>query len=287
MKNRKISYSLIAVLFIISLILFGIIFYSQNQKLKVIFLDVGQGDAILIEQGFNQILIDGGPSGQILMEKLGRYVPFWDREIETVIATHPDQDHIEGLLDAMKNYKVDFLIETSAQSDSQLYKNYEELISQKQIKKLAGGAGLKIKLNNAELEILSPSGEIPTDVVKDTNRYSIAAKLVFGQNSFLFTGDLPDTEEKKLLQGNVDLSVNVLKVAHHGSKYATTDEFLEKVHPTDAIISVGKNNRFGHPTPETLQRLQARKINIFRTDEKGDIEYECQNPNEKCQISIN
>ena len=125
MRHRKAIYIGIVALLVVSLILAGIIWHGQSQELKVILLDVGQGDAILISQGSNQILIDGGPSGQVLMEKLGKYIPFWDREIETVIATHPDQDHIEGLVDVMKNYKVDSLIETTAQSESQLYKNYE------------------------------------------------------------------------------------------------------------------------------------------------------------------
>ncbi|MDO8240785.1 MAG: ComEC/Rec2 family competence protein [Candidatus Moranbacteria bacterium] len=287
MQYRKTIYAMLLLLLIISLILAGIIWYEKRQDLKVIFLDVGQGDAILIEQGSKQILIDGGPSGQVLMEKLGRYVPFWDREIETVIATHPDQDHIEGLLDVLKNYKVDSLIETTAQSDSQLYKKYEDLLAQKQIQKIAAVAGMKIKLDQAEMEILSPAGEVPTGIVKDTNMYSVVTKLVFGQNSFLFTGDLPDTEENKMVQAGVDMSARILKVGHHGSKYSSSNEFLEKVHPQDAIISVGKNNRFGHPAQEALDRLLAHKINIFRTDELGDIEYDCENIKLNCQMIAN
>ncbi|MDP1834212.1 MAG: ComEC/Rec2 family competence protein [Candidatus Moranbacteria bacterium] len=287
MRHRKIVYISIFALATISLILAGIIRYGKSQELKVIFLDVGQGDAILISQGSSQILIDGGPDGQVLMEKLGRYVPFWDREIEMVVATHPDQDHIEGLLEVMKNYKIDALVEGTEQSESQLYKNYENLIAQKQIQKIEAEAGLKIKLDRAEIEILNPPAEAPAGTVKDTNMYSIVARLVFGQNSFLFTGDLPDTEEKKLLQKNVDLSAQVLKVAHHGSKYATTGEFLDKVKPDVAIISVGRNNRFGHPADEALGRLKERKINIFRTDEKGDVIYECLNPDVRCQMAVN
>jgi competence protein ComEC len=290
MRNRKITYISIIILFIISLILAGIIWHGKNQELKIIFLDVGQGDATLIMQGSKQILIDGGPSGQILMEKLGRYVPFWDREIEMVIATHPDQDHIEGLLAVMKNYRVDALLETTVQSESQLYQKYEELITQKQIQKVSASVGMRIKLDQAEMEILSPSSVVPTSIVKDTNAYSILIKLVFGQESFLFAGDLPDSEERKLLQNNSNLEATILKVAHHGSKYASTNEFLEKVHPRSAIISVGKNNRFGHPTTETLDRLQANKINIFRTDEIGDILYECQKPStvaNQCQLIAN
>jgi len=287
MRHRKIVYISIFALATISLILAGIIRSGKNQELRVVFLDVGQGDAILISQGSNQILIDGGPDGQVLLEKLGRYVPFWDREIEMVIATHPDQDHIEGLLEVMKNYKIDSLVEGTEQSESQLYKNYENLIAQKQIQKIEAEAGVKIKLNGAEMEILSPRALVPTGAVKDTNAYSVVARLVLGQNSFLFTGDLPDTEEKKLAQSSVDLSAKVLKVAHHGSKYATTGEFLDAVHPSDAIISVGRNNRFGHPADEALARLKERKINIFRTDEKGDVIYECLSPDVRCQMAVN
>ncbi|KKR21196.1 MAG: internalization-related competence protein ComEC/Rec2 protein [Candidatus Moranbacteria bacterium GW2011_GWA2_39_41] len=287
MQYRKTIYAALLLLLIIGLILSGIIWYEKRQDLKVIFLDVGQGDAILIEQGSNQILIDGGSSGQVLMEKLGRYVPFWDHEIEMVIATHPDQDHIEGLLDVLKNYKVDSLVETTAQSDSQLYKKYENLIEQKKIQKITAASGMKIKFDQAEMEVLSPVGEVPTGVVKDTNMYSVVTKLVFGQNAFLFTGDLPDTEERSLIQNQVDVSAKILKVAHHGSKYSSTDVFLEKVQPRSAIISVSKNNRFGHPAPEALGRLLAHKINIFRTDELGDIAYECQNPNVQCQMMLN
>jgi len=284
MKNRKLVYTLILTLVLISFILAGIIFSAQNQKLRVFFLDVGQGDATLIMQGSNQILIDGGPSGQILLEKLGKYIPFWDREIEMVIATHPDQDHIEGLVDVLKNYKVDALMETQAQSESQVYKKLEEIMAGKNIAKIEGRAGAKIKLDQAELNILSPQDQLPVEVVKDTNMYSIVAKLVFGQNSFLFTGDLSSTEELKLIQDGTDLSAKVLKVGHHGSKYSTSNEFLEKVRPDWAIISVGKNNRYGHPSSDVLDRLRTHKINIVRTDEKGDITYKCQNLNAKCQM---
>jgi len=286
MRHRKSIYIGIFTLFVIGLILAGVIVHAQSQELKVIFLDVGQGDAILIEQGNNQILIDGGPSGQVLMEELGKYIPFWDREIEMVIATHPDQDHIEGLVDAMKNYKVDSLIETQAQSESQLYKNYEELIQTKNIQKIIGQTGVKIKLADAELDILHPQSA-PAEVVKDTNIYSIVAKLVFGQNSFLFTGDLPSEEEAKLIQNKTDLSAKVLKAGHHGSKYSTSNEFLDAVKLDTAIISVGKNNRYGHPALEALERMKNHKVNIFRTDELGDIEYDCLSSAANCAIIAN
>lgn len=257
--------------------------YSKNQELKVIFLDVGQGDAILIEQGSKQILIDGGPSGQVLLNKLGKYIPFWDREIEMIIATHPDQDHIAGLVDAMKNYKVDLIMDTSAQSDSQIFKKYQEIIQTKNIESLKGEAGMKIKLSdNQEMEILNPKDSDLWNK-SDTNASSIVARLSSSKTSFLLTGDLPSEQEININAEKTD----ILKVAHHGSKYSTSQEFLDKISPVEAIISVGKNNRYGHPAPEVLERLQSKNIKIWRTDEAGDVAYKCQNPNVQCQIVAN
>ena len=278
MSKQKIGYSFILFLLIISLIFLGVIYSRQNQKLKVVFLDIGQGDAILIEKGSNQILIDGGPSGQKELEELGKYIPFWDREIEIIIATHPDQDHIGGLIDVMERYKIGRIIDTGAKSDSQVYKKYLETIDNKKIQRIQGKKDLNIKMGEANLKILYP-GEVledpPAGGSKDTNADSIVAKLIFGENSFLFTGDFPTEKDQIIFNSQVDLSAKVLKVSHHGSKYATSEEFLNKVDPQEAIISCGKNNKYGHPAQEVLDRLNAHKINIFRTDEAGDIEYDC------------
>lgn len=260
----------------ISLILAGIIFYSQNQKLKVIFFNVGQGDAILISQGSNQILIDGGSSGKIEMEKLGKHIPFWDRKIEILIATHPDQDHIGGLINAMENYKIGKIIDTGANSDSQVYKKYLETIAEKNIEKLEGKRGMNIKIKDADLKIFYPNSILENNP-KNTNADSIVAKLIYGENTFLFTGDFPTEKDNDIFNSGVDLSAKILKISHHGSKYATSEEFLNKINPIDAVISVGKTNSYGHPAPETLNRLKASNINIFRTDEMGDVEYVCEN----------
>ncbi|MFZ2975433.1 MAG: ComEC/Rec2 family competence protein [Candidatus Moraniibacteriota bacterium] len=283
MSHKKHIYFFLIFLFTISLILAGIIWHSQNQKLKIIFFDVGQGDAIMISQGQNQILIDGGPSGQKEMEKLGKYIPFWDRKIEIVIATHPDQDHIGGLIDVMKNYKIGKVIDNSAESDSQVYKNYLEIIENKNIERLKGKEGMNIKIKEANLAIIYPSFNLINNP-KDTNADSIVAKLTYGQNFFLFTGDFPLEKESAFLDAKFDLSSKVLKVSHHGSKNATSQEFLNKVNPIDAIISVGKNNSYGHPAGELLERLKVKKINVLRTDEKGDIEYVCKN-SFSCQMT--
>jgi len=275
MRNRKIIYSGLFVGCIIMGIL-ALIIFSSSQKLSVTFLDVGQGDSILISEGSNQILIDGGPSGQILTEKLGKHIPFWDRKIEMVIATHPDQDHIEGLIAAIRNYEVEMVMENSREAQTKVYQNLKNIIQEKEVEKIDAEVGMKVKFGNgAILEIIHASKEN----TKETNSKSIVAKLTFGQNSFLLTGDLPDNEEGKLS----DVNARILKVSHHGSKNATTEIFLNKINAESAIISVGKNNRYGHPAPEVLERLKKAKLSTFRTDKLGDIQFICQNPENDCE----
>ena len=283
-NNRKLIYSILAALAIVAIILIAIIFYGKNSPLSVVFLDVGQGDEILISDGSQQLLIDGGKDGKLLLEKLGKYVPFWDRKIETIIETHPDADHIGGLIDVLNAYQVDAVLETKMQSESQTFKKLEEIIATNNIKKIEAKKDVTIKFAGGGVaEILYPFETVIDINGKDTNMYSVVVKLMVGENKFLFTGDLPTTEENKLLSIGFDLNVDFLKIAHHGSKYATSDEFLNKVSPADAIISVGKNNSYGHPNPEVLQRLTQHRANIFRTDESGDIVYECININSKCE----
>lgn len=289
MRNKKFVYTFLLALLAVDLILGAVIWHSRSAALAVNFLDVGQGDAILIGQGGNQILIDGGAGGQTLLEKLGQNIPFWDRKIELVIATHPDSDHSGGLIEALKKYQVGVVMQTSAESDSETFRKLQEVLRQAEEKnktaRLAGRAGMKIKFpNGAEMEIMHP-GE--GENFSDTNSASIVAKLVFGENSFLLTGDLPSEEESKLMDSGVDLSAQVLKVAHHGSKYSTSAEFLAKARPVDAVVSVGQKNRYGHPAPEVLERLRKTGARILRTDEMGDVEYICQNANEKCAVATN
>ncbi|GBE16897.1 comEC family competence protein [bacterium BMS3Abin15] len=280
MLNRKLIYGLLIFLFTTSLIFGLVIFYSSaSGELKVIFLDIGQGDAILISQGKNQILIDGGRDGKILLEKLGEKIPFWDRQIEIVIATHPDQDHIGGLINVLQSYKVNSILETKAESTSQTYKAWKEAVSKEDAENIEAKKNLSIKFSNdAIANILFPADSIDTNS-KSNNEHSVVLKLDFGENSFLFTGDLPGNREKSLAVGEIDF----LKVAHHGSKYSTSEEFLNKVNPNEAIISAGKNNRYGHPNQDVIKRLMERKIKIWRTDEMGDITYKCP-PASLCRV---
>lgn len=260
------------------------LYYSKNQKLKIIFFDVGQGDAILISQGNNQLLVDSGRSGRIILEKLGEHIPFWDRKIEMVLMTHPDQDHIGGFIDVFKNYDVKTVIQTKIKNDSQVFGTLNEYIAKEECEIIEGISGVKIFFsNNAEMEIIYPFDSI-TKSLNDTNSASIVSILKSGKTKFLLTGDLPSEKEAEILQRNIDISADVVKIAHHGSKYSTNKDFLAKISPREAVISVGKNNSYGHPAPEILEILKKEGINVLRTDMLGDIIWVCDNFEIECQL---
>lgn len=284
MQNKKLVYGILLSLFILCLILGSVIFCSKNsQELKVIFLNIGQGDAILIAQGSNQVLIDGGKSGKLLLERLGKFIPFWDRQIEMVVATHPDQDHIGGLVAVLQSYKVETVMETKAQSQTQVYKRWEDEIEKEQARRVEAVRGARIKFpNDAVAEIIYPFYSLADSQSKDNNANSIVIKLTFGEEDFLLTGDLPSKQEKILIDSGLDLKARILKAGHHGSKHSTSAEFLKSVNSEEVIISVGKNS-YGHPHPDVLERLRKQRIEFYRTDEDGNIVYECKSRDKKCR----
>jgi competence protein ComEC len=289
MPRRIIAYGIILGLVALSAVLGMIIVYNANsQDLRVIFFDVGQGDAILISQGNNQVLIDGGKDGKIILQKLGKYVSFWDRTIEAVIATHPDQDHIGGLVNVAKNYNVGTVLETGSGSDSQVYGAWENEISAKNIQKIEAVKDLTIKFpdGDAEIKILYPLASVDAKNAADSNGNSVVAKLNYAKDNFLFTGDLPAEKESALISEKSDLNSRVLKIAHHGSKYSSSEEFLNAVNPQEAVISVGKNNSYGHPAPEIINKLLKHGAKIWRTDEMGNITYQCKIKSEKCKVEF-
>ncbi len=246
---------------------------SQSQLLEVTFFDVGQGDAIFIETPQNhQILIDGGPNSTVL-ERLGDEMPFWDRTIDLIILTHPEHDHISGLIEVLKRYKVENILWTGVLRDTSEYKEWQELIREEGAQITIARAGQQINGGSASIKILYPFESLDGRTVSNTNNTSITARLVFGENSFLFTGDAYKSVERQLLDQAID--VDVLKVGHHGSKTSSAQEFIEKVSPDIAVIQCGKDNRYGHPSPETLEILEKYGINIFRTDLDGDIKILC------------
>lgn len=270
---------LFALTCIVVIILFGAIrSIGRSSDLRVTFLDVGQGDAILISQGSKQILIDGGRDGGLLLERLGSFMPFWDRVIEVVVATHPDADHIGGLVPVFDAYSVGAFM-WSGPGDTELSGILEKKSEQASLGIIQSGKGAEIRFpSGALLRFLHPyPGGQDT---YDTNDRSIVSELTYAGHSFLFTGDLSRREEKRIVtSGRVD----VLKVGHHGSKSSTSEVFLESIRPRDAVISVGKNN-YGHPSDEVLGSLGRIGAEILRTDRIGSVSYTCSRGKDECEV---
>lgn len=271
MRKKNFVFIILGVLFISNIFVWIAVYdLNQNKLLEVNFFDVGQGDASFIEtpQG-HQILIDGGPSS-VILEKLGKEMPFWDRTIDLVILSHPEADHLTGLLEVLKRYKVENILWTGIVRDTPEYKEWVSLIEKEGANIEIAQAGQKIIASDATFYILNPSENLEGKIMKDSNDTSIVSKLVFGDESFLFTGDIYNSAEKEFGSRGLDLKSEILKVAHHGSKTSTSEEFIAKVSPEIAVIPVGKDNSYGHPYQEVLERLE-KYAKIFRTDQNGDI----------------
>jgi len=285
-RNRKITFIIIGFLFVLNIFAFSVVYYiSKPKPFEVIFLSVGQGDAIMIKTSENrQILIDGGPDSTIL-KKLSKEMPFYDRTLDLVILTHPEKDHLSGLLEVLKRYRVKNILWTGIKRALPEWQEWENLIKKEgaviEIAKTGEKVIIEAGSSDIYIDVLSPMENLEGQEYKDSNSTSIVFKLVFGNISFLFTGDIGEAEEEKLvIQDNfcqnscefASLKSDVLKVSHHGSKNSSSEEFLKKVMPKTAIIEVGNNN-YGHPTQEVLARLEKFGIQVLRTDIDGDIRF--------------
>lgn len=275
-KNKSFIAGILAFLFCLN-ILAGIVVYglSRPDFFEVVFFDVGQGDSIFIKtpQG-HQILIDGGPDSTVL-EKLGKEMPFWDRTLDLIILTHPSADHLNGLLMVLERYQVEQILWTGIEVDTLGYQQWLELIAKENAALFIAQSGQRIKIGeNAFLDILHPVKNLEGQKIKGgkaINNTSIISRLVFEENSFLFTADIEKRAEQEIIDREVHLESDILKVAHHGSKTSSSEEFLAAVSPEIAIISVGRGNPYGHPHQETLEILEKYDIKTLRTDLDGDI----------------
>jgi len=269
---------------IIALVALGPFFSGRDKGIKVFFLDVGQGDAILIQAPENvDVLIDGGPGNQVIRD-LDGHLPFWDRKIELMILTHPHTDHIQGLIEVLKRYKVDRVVGYELDYSAPDYLEWLKIIRGKNIPFIITLSGDRFNLGeNIYLETLYPLTDITGQKFNNLNEASIVTELHEGPYSYLFTGDSPAEEEKEMLAADLISKVDVLKVGHHGSKYSSNLPFLGEVAPSYAVIQVGKNNSFGHPHLITLQRLKKLGAHILRNDEEGEIECKIQVKAVVCQ----
>ncbi|QQK07734.1 ComEC/Rec2 family competence protein [Miniphocaeibacter halophilus] len=238
---------------------------NVNSDLEVHFIDVGQGDSTLLISKGESILIDGGErhaSSKVVsyIEKLGI------NKIDYVIATHPHSDHISGLIGVINKYEVKNIIRNEEEVDSKIYDSFVNAYESKNINTIIPKVGDSFKFGEANFEILGP-----TAYNFDTNNNSLAVKVNHGENSFLFTGDAEKLEESTLMYTGEEIDAKILHIGHHGSRKASSEEFLKEVNPEYGIISVGKDNMYGHPHKEALNRLEKHNIKTYRTDISGDI----------------
>ena len=266
-----------------------------GEKLRIVACNVGQGDGILIIKGQSQVLVDGGPSGEKILTCLGEYMPFYDRRIELIVLTNTDYDHMNGLSSVIERYNVrQFVTADGVHNSSALDKLRDRLVGVGvKVQMVEQGDGLRILgQDSIELKVLWPPevreqyalvfgdqvGEEERKQILgasakrgDLNERSVVLLLLEDNYRALLMGDAGFQAEKELINSGLLSDVDYLKVGHHGSKYASSLEFLQMVKPEVAVINVGENNRYGHPTVETLERLEKVGATVKRTDKEGSI----------------
>lgn len=240
-------------------------------RLHVYFLDVGQGDAILIQApDGRQILVDGGPSPTALLNGLGAVLPFWDRSLDLVVLTHPDGDHITGLIPLLERYRVGQVLDVPQSDTSVLAKSWLANLEQAQVSRTYAVRGMRLPLGDLLITVLNPGATLLTGTNSDDNNNAAVLRLDYGRTSLLLTGDAEQEAEADMIAAGLPLRADVLKVGHHGSNGSSSPSFLAAVAPRLAVIQVGADNTFGHPHPDLIERLAG--VEILRTDRNGRIE---------------
>jgi competence protein ComEC len=273
---RRVGAMILGMLPIIVVLVWLAVLQLPDGRLHVAFLDVGEGDATLITTPRGQqILVDGGPSPTALTSGLGQEMPFWDRSIDLVVMTHADADHITGLVEVLRRYRVGGWLENGRAEGQAIYEECQKELAAGQVTRSAIQAGAKIDLGDGGiLAVLNPAtAHDPLATTRaDANDQSVVLRLTWDQASVLLTGDIGAEAESLLIWSEQPLSANVLKVAHHGSNSSSSAAFVTAVHPSYAVISTGAGNWFGHPATAVLDRFTQLGATILRTDLTGTVE---------------
>lgn len=239
---------------------------SISGEMEVHFIDVGQGDSILIKDNDHAMLIDGGDNnkGKTVLSYLEKQKV---QSLDYVIATHPHSDHIGGLSTVLQSMKVKEVILPKVAHNTKTYEDLIDTIQNKNIPVKQAIVGDRYQLDNANFVILSPSSQ----TYEEMNNYSVGIKLTLGEVSFVMAGDAEKLSEEEMTKTGIDLSANVLKLSHHGASNAINENFYRAVHPKYAVISVGKDNSYNHPNAKTLLAMINHGIKIYRTDIQGSV----------------
>lgn len=275
--KHKIFLGLVAMMAVLNFLVFKEVFALAGARyLKVEVLDIGQGDSLFIQTPeLHTMVIDGGPDGAILM-KLAQRLPFWQKSLDVVMLTHPDADHLMGILEILKKYQVDYIVWTGMRRDGANYQQWLSMLQRAEArgsKVIIARPGFEITSGGVVMEMLYPFESLEGQFFEEANETGIVSRLQYGNKSFLFTADISSNVEEALVEARVHLASDILKVAHHGSKYSSSPVFLQATGSKIAAISVGGKNTYGHPTPEVLQNLSDFGITVLRTDQQGDITF--------------
>lgn len=238
---------------------------TEDGSFTIHFIDVGQADSALVTCDGHYMLIDGGnvDDSDLVYSVLERET---NGHLDYVVGTHAHEDHIGGLSGAFETVTADATFCPVTDYNSKAFRNFKQYAEEKGNGLTIPSVGDTFSLGNAEVTVIAVNS-----VPDDTNNTSIVLRIVYGDTSFLFTGDAEEEAEEVILQSGQDIQSTVLKVGHHGSRTSTSETFLDTVNPTYAVISCGKDNSYGHPHSETLAKLASARVEVFRTDELGDI----------------
>jgi competence protein ComEC len=242
---------------------------ERSALASVYFLDIGQGDAVLIRVAGQNILVDGGPDN-LLMYRLGEVLPWWDKKIDYLLISHFHADHYMGFIELLNRYEIkNILVSAHKPEEDFLFSIWQQALAQHDLQPQIVSPGERFDFDigeNVFWKILSADSEH-----KDFNDNSLVVKFSIGEADLLLTGDLTSVKEELMLKENLDLESELLKVGHHGSRYSSSIEFLQKVKPKICVIQSGLDNNFGHPHPEALQRLGVVNCEVLRNDQLGTI----------------
>ncbi|WP_032122757.1 MBL fold metallo-hydrolase [Clostridium amazonitimonense] len=240
---------------------------TEVDNLKVHYIDIGQGDSVLIQYKDKNMLIDAGPRSS--SDKLVKYLKgIGVNKINIVVATHPHEDHIGGIVAVLNNFPVEKFYAPQKTNNTKTFEKMVSTLKEKNLKINVAKKGVSLDFHSdIKAEMLAPNSENYENI----NNYSAVVKLNYGENSFLFMGDAEKISEKEIVQKNLDLKSDVIKLGHHGSSTSSSKEFLDKVDAKYAIISCAKGNDYGHPHKEIVEDMKNRNITVYRTDLQGDI----------------